>query len=73
MCYERWSHQMFQVVCKVEVTRPGLKSRFLRLLFLQAHRETEAHFTTTNHWNSIATQPIGVVPFLSGAPHFTSR
>jgi hypothetical protein len=33
----------------------ALCAEFLRLLFLQAHRETETH---TLHWNAMATQPI---------------
>jgi hypothetical protein len=38
---------------------PHVHGEFLRLLFLQARRETEAHFTAS----AIATQPIGLIPF----------
>jgi hypothetical protein len=40
-------------------TSTSMHGEFLRLLFLQAHRETEAHCS----WNVIATLPIGLVPF----------
>jgi hypothetical protein len=53
-------------------TRTRMHGKFLRLLFLQAHRETEAYFTllgfvsartikgrSTCHWNAMVTQPIG--------------
>ena len=36
-----------------------MHGEFLRLIFLQAHRETEAHFS----WNVIAKLPNGRVPF----------
>jgi hypothetical protein len=41
-------------------TSTRMHGDFLRLLFLQAHRETEANFTATGI--AIATQPIGLVP-----------
>jgi hypothetical protein len=44
------------IVC----TSTSMHGEFLRLLFLQVHRETEAHLTATG---MSSTQPIGLVPF----------
>jgi len=41
-----------------------MHGEFLRLIFLQAHREIEAHFTATG---AIATQPIGFFRFKRAA------
>ncbi len=43
----------------IMTTSSRMHGEFLRLLFLQAHRETTAHFMFHCHWTAIATKPIG--------------
>jgi hypothetical protein len=42
-------------------TSTRMHTEFLRLLFLQAYQKTRGALYC--HWNAIATQPIGLVPF----------
>ena len=42
----------------IMTTSSRMHGEFLHLLFLQAHRETTAHFIATG-WTAIATNPIG--------------
>ena len=40
-------------------TSTRMHGEFLRLLFLQAHRETEAHFSATGMSSQLRWQPLG--------------